>query len=106
MSLTMRALRLGQLSVKSIGCYAGATLPLVARYHTPYNYHSPAKPKSLWDGLVYGLFIFLRLFLADSTNLHDKIFHNSQLALGCLVPISFVLAPSALCVFILSTYKI
>lgn len=55
MSLTMRALRLGQLSVKSASCYAATTLPSVARYHTPYNYHSLDKPKSLWDGLVYGL---------------------------------------------------
>ena len=55
MSLTMRALRVGQMSVKSFGCYAASTLPAVARYHTPYNYHSLDKPKNIWDGLVYGL---------------------------------------------------
>ena len=61
MSLTMRALRLGQLSVKSVSCYAASTLPVVARYHTPYNYHSADKPKNLWDGLVYGLFCLFPL---------------------------------------------
>ena len=34
----------------------------------------------------------------DSTNLHEKIFHYSQLTAAVLFPISFVLAPSALCV--------
>lgn len=61
MSLTMRALRLGQMSVKSMGCYAASTLPAVARYHTPYNYHSPDKPKSIWNGLVYGFEYFVSL---------------------------------------------
>lgn len=46
------------------------------------------------------LFTPLRSFLADSTNLHEKIFHYSQLTAACLVPVSFVLAPSALCVSI------
>ncbi len=51
MSLTMRALRVGKMSVKSVSCYASAQMPVFARYHTPYNYHSPAKPKNLWEGL-------------------------------------------------------
>ena len=38
------------------------------------------------------------LSLADSTNLHDKIFHYSQLTAAVLFPISFILAPSAICV--------
>lgn len=44
------------------------------------------------------LLLEFRSFLADSTNLHEKIFHYSQLTAACLVPVSFVLAPSALCV--------
>lgn len=44
------------------------------------------------------LLLAFRSFLADSTNLHEKIFHYSQLTAACLVPVSFVLAPSALCV--------
>ena len=47
-------------------------------------------------GMVW--FIFQLLFVADSTNLHEKIFHYSQLTAACLVPVSFVLAPSAICV--------
>ena len=45
MSLTMRALRVGQMSVKSVSCYASAQMPVFARYH------SPSKPKNLWEGL-------------------------------------------------------
>ena len=51
MSMTMRALRVGQMSVKSVSCYAATQLPVFARYHTPYNYASPAKPANLWVGL-------------------------------------------------------
>ncbi len=51
MSMTMRALRVGQMSVKSVSCYAATQLPVFARYHTPYNYSSPAKPANLWVGL-------------------------------------------------------
>ncbi len=51
MSLTMRALRVGKMSVKSVSCYASAQMPVFARYHPPYTYHSPAKPKNLWEGL-------------------------------------------------------
>ena len=51
MSMTMRALRVGQMSIKSASCYAAAQLPVFARHHTPYNYASPAKPASLWTGL-------------------------------------------------------
>ena len=83
-----KALRIGQMSVKSLGCYAAAQAPVIVRHHTPYNYSSPDKPKNLWEGL----------WNADSTNLHEKIFHYSQLTAACLVPISFVLAPSAICV--------
>ena len=52
------------------------------------------------SGRVFGMVLLLafRSFLADSTNLHEKIFHYSQLTAACLVPVSFVLAPSALCV--------
>ncbi|CBK21753.2 Succinate dehydrogenase cytochrome b small subunit (SDHD) [Blastocystis hominis] len=88
MAMTMRALRLGQMSAKSISCYASSVAPVFVRFHTPYNYSSPAKPRTLWEGL----------WNADSTNLHEKIFHYSQLTAACLVPVSFVLAPSALCV--------
>ena len=51
MSMTMRALRVGQMSVKSVSCYAATQLPVFARYHTPYIYSSPAKPANLWVGL-------------------------------------------------------
>ena len=51
MSMTMRALRVGQMSVKSVSCYAATQLPVFARYHTPYNYASPSKPANLWVGL-------------------------------------------------------
>ena len=51
MSMTMRALRVGQMSIKSASCYAVSQLPVFARHHTPYNYASPAKPASLWAGL-------------------------------------------------------
>lgn len=43
-------------------------------------------------------FAYFLLVLADSTNLHDKIFHYSQLTAAVLFPISFILAPSAICV--------
>ena len=86
--MTMRALRVGQMSVKSVSCYAAAQIPVFARYHTPYNYSSPAKPANLWVGL----------WNCDSTNLHEKIFHYSQLTAAVLFPISFILAPSAVCV--------
>jgi len=42
--------------------------------------------------------LFKSLFLGDSTNLHEKIFHYSQLTAAVLFPISFILAPSAVCV--------
>lgn len=94
----MRALRLGQMSAKSISCYASSVAPVFVRFHTPYNYSSPAVPRTLWEGLWNGFLFDLRFILADSTNLHEKIFHYSQLTAACLVPVSFVLAPSALCV--------
>ena len=43
-------------------------------------------------------FAYFLLVIADSTNLHDKIFHYSQLTAAVLFPISFILAPSAICV--------
>ena len=54
MSMTMRALRIGQMSIKSVSCYAAAQAPVFVRHHTPYNYSSPAKPKNLWEGLWNG----------------------------------------------------
>ena len=51
----MRALRIGQMSIKSVSCCAAAKAPVFVRHHTPYNYSSPAKPKNLWEGLWNGL---------------------------------------------------
>ncbi|KAK8798670.1 hypothetical protein WA158_007755 [Blastocystis sp. Blastoise] len=87
MSYTLTALRLTQkTAIRSIRATAPAAQVFSRSLHTPYNYSSPAKPASLWEGL----------WNCDGTNLHEKIFHYSQLTLAVVTPLAFVL-PNAWC---------
>ena len=85
MSYTLTALRMTQkTALRSMRASVPATQLLVRNAHTPYNYRSPAKPATLWEGL----------WNCDSTNLHETIFHYSQLTLAVLTPLAFIISPS------------